>query len=125
MLYSYREKVTICGLVDVLNPRIENKLNRIRKSQKRLGPQIRHIRRRSANLHCKKELAVFPSPAGMSLIKLFLGGNNLVFSRPERVWSVTSRLGTGKCLTLFYSVTSYFSLISGLYLYTVVYPMCV
>ncbi len=30
-------------------------------------------------LHCKKGLAVFPSPAGMSLIKLFLGGNNLVF----------------------------------------------
>ncbi len=29
--------------------------------------------------HCKKGLAVFPSPAGMSLIKLFLGGNNLVF----------------------------------------------
>jgi hypothetical protein len=55
-------------------------------------------------LHCKKDLAVFPSPAGMSLIKLFLGGNNLVFSRPERVWSVTSRLGTGKWLTLFYSV---------------------
>jgi hypothetical protein len=40
----------------------------------------------------------------MSLIKLFLGGNNLVFSLPERVWSVTSRLGTGKWLTLFYSV---------------------
>jgi hypothetical protein len=55
-------------------------------------------------LHCKKELAVFPSPAGMSLIKLFLGENNLVFSRPERVWSVTSRQGTGKWLTLFYSV---------------------
>ncbi len=55
-------------------------------------------------VHCKKELAVFTSPAGMSLIKLFLGGNNLVFSRPERVWSVTSRLGTGKWLTLFYSV---------------------
>jgi hypothetical protein len=53
--------------------------------------------------HCKKELAVFPSLAGMSLIKLFLGGNNLDFSRPERVWSVTSRLGTGKWLTLFYS----------------------
>jgi len=44
-------------------------------------------------VHCKKELAGFPSPAGMSLIKLFLGGNNLVFSRPERVWSVTSRWG--------------------------------
>ena len=61
-------------------------------------------RNNKCNLHCKKELAVFPSPAGMSLIKLFLGGNNLVFSRPERVWSVTSRLGTGKWLTLFYSV---------------------
>ncbi len=56
------------------------------------------------SLHCKKELAVFPSPAGMSLIKLFLGGKNLVFSRPERVWSVISRLGTGKWLTPFYSV---------------------
>jgi hypothetical protein len=55
-------------------------------------------------VHCKKELAVFPSPAGMSLIKLFLGGKNLVFSRPERVWSVTSRLETGKWLTPFYSV---------------------
>ena len=31
-------------------------------------------------VHCKKELAGFPSPAGMSLIKLFLGGNNLVFA---------------------------------------------
>jgi hypothetical protein len=35
------------------------------------------------SLHCKKELAVFPSPAGMSLIKLFLGGNNLVFFPPR------------------------------------------
>ena len=40
-------------------------------------------------------------------IKLFLGGNNLVFSRPERVWSVTSRLGTRKWLTLFYSVPNW------------------
>ncbi len=30
-------------------------------------------------IHCKKEFVVFPSPAGMSLIKLFLGGNNLIF----------------------------------------------
>jgi hypothetical protein len=62
-------------------------------------------------LHCKNELAVFPSPAGMSLIKLFLGGNNLVFSRPERAWSVTSLLGTGKWLTLFYSVYSVFCIL--------------
>jgi hypothetical protein len=29
-------------------------------------------------LHCKKRLAAFPSPAGMSLTKLFLGGNNFI-----------------------------------------------
>jgi hypothetical protein len=27
-------------------------------------------------LHCKKSFSIFPSPAGMSLTKLFLGGNN-------------------------------------------------
>jgi hypothetical protein len=31
----------------------------------------------SSYLHCKKMLATFPSPAGMSLIKLSLGGNFL------------------------------------------------
>ncbi len=55
-------------------------------------------------IHCKKELAIFPSPAGMSLTKLSLGGKKLNYSRPGRVWSVTSRLGTGKRPTLFYSV---------------------
>ncbi len=59
------------------------------------------------NLHCKKELAIFPSPAGMSLTKLSLGGKKLNYSRPGRVWSVTSRLGTGKRPTLFYSVVLY------------------
>jgi hypothetical protein len=58
-------------------------------------------------VHCKKEFAVFPSPAGMSLIKLFLSGNNLVFFRPERVRLVTSRLRPGKWLTLFYSVDTF------------------
>ncbi len=29
-------------------------------------------------IHCKKRLAVFPSPAGMLLTKLSLAGNNLV-----------------------------------------------
>ncbi len=43
----------------------------------------------------------------MSLTKLSLGGKKLNFSRPGRVWSVTSRLGTGKRPTLFYSVFSY------------------
>ncbi len=37
-------------------------------------------------LHYKKMLAVFLSPAGMSFTKLYLAGNNLIFSRPGRVW---------------------------------------
>jgi hypothetical protein len=36
-------------------------------------------------LHCKKELAIFPSPAGMSLTKLSLGGKKRNFSSPGRV----------------------------------------
>ncbi len=38
-----------------------------------------HKQKHRTPIHCKKELAVFPSPAGMSLMKLFLGGNNLIF----------------------------------------------
>jgi hypothetical protein len=49
--------------------------------------------------HCKKRLSFFPSPAGLSLTKLSLARNNLIFSRPGRVWLVTSQLGTGKTLT--------------------------
>jgi hypothetical protein len=55
-------------------------------------------------LHCKKRLAVFLSPAGMSLTKLSVAGKYFNYSRPGRVWSVTSCLGTGKPLTFFYSV---------------------
>jgi hypothetical protein len=29
-------------------------------------------------VHCKKKLAIFPSPAGMSLTKLSLGGKNKI-----------------------------------------------
>ncbi len=39
----------------------------------------------------------------MSLTKLSLGGKKLNYFRPGRVWSVTSRLGTGKRPTLFNS----------------------
>ncbi len=52
----------------------------------------RHCSRFAASLcsilptvHCKKELAIFPSPAGMSLTKLSLGGKKLNYSRPGRV----------------------------------------
>ncbi len=68
----------------------------------------RHVRfRNCGTVHCKKELAIFPSPAGMSLTKLSLAGKKLNYSRPGRVWSVTSRLGTGKRLTIFYSVAKF------------------
>ena len=50
----------------------------------------------------KKRFAVFPT--GMSLTKLPPGQELLHYSRPGRVWLVTSRLGTGKSLTFFYSV---------------------
>jgi hypothetical protein len=50
----------------------------------------------------KKRLAIFPSPAGMSLTKLSLDGKILLLP-PGRVWLVTSRLGTGESLTFFYS----------------------
>jgi hypothetical protein len=43
-------------------------------------------------LHCKKRLAIFPSPAGMSQTKLFLAANNLA--------------GEGKIANLFYNVNS-------------------
>jgi hypothetical protein len=32
----------------------------------------------TAQVHCKKRFAIFPSPAGMSLIELSLDGNNLI-----------------------------------------------
>ncbi len=53
------------------------------------------------HIHCKKKFSIFLSPAGMSLTKVN-------YSCPGRVWSVTSRLGTGKSLTFFYSVYVYF-----------------
>jgi hypothetical protein len=65
-------------------------------------------------LHCKNMLTICPSPAGMWLTKLSLSGN-INYSRTGRVWSVTSRLGTGKWLTLFYSVESLLGRDTGLF----------
>jgi hypothetical protein len=36
------------------------------------------VERAAKEVHCQKRFAVFPSPAGMSLIKLSLAGNNLM-----------------------------------------------
>ncbi len=64
-------------------------------------------------LHCKNMLTIYPSPAGMWLTKLSLSGN-INYSRTGRVWSVTSRLGTGKWPTLFHSVESHLGRDTGL-----------
>jgi len=37
-----------------------------------------------STIHCKKELVIFPSPAGMSLTKLSLGGKKLNYSIPAQ-----------------------------------------
>jgi len=38
-------------------------------------------------VHCKQKFGGFPSPAGMSLTKLSLAGNNKLIPRPRKVWS--------------------------------------
>ncbi len=52
-----------------------------------------------------QERSIFPSFENLKVIhvwtKLFLAGNLLNYSRPGRVWLVTSRLGTGKTITFF------------------------
>ncbi len=57
-----------------------------------------------------KRLAIFPSPVGISLIKLSLAGKNLIIPRHGRVWFVTSRPGTGKSLAFF---TVYYRIVTG------------
>jgi hypothetical protein len=72
--------------------------------QSLISSYIKPRHRNARVVLCKKRFAIFPSPAGMSLIILSLDGNNLIIPAPGRVWSVTSRLGKGKSLTFFYSV---------------------
>jgi hypothetical protein len=55
-------------------------------------------------LHRKKRFTSFPAPAGMSLTKLPLGGNNSVMTSlfpPRDSLVVTSRLGTGNSRSFF------------------------
>ncbi len=56
-----------------------------------------------SNVHCKKVI-VFPVPSGDVTNQSLPGQDLLNYSRPGRVWSVTSRLGTGKTIIIFYSV---------------------
>jgi hypothetical protein len=55
-------------------------------------------------LQCKKKVIVFPVPSRDVTNQTLPGLELLKYSRPERVWLVTSRLGTGKTITFFYSV---------------------
>jgi hypothetical protein len=56
-------------------------------------------------MYTVKKVNDFPVPSrDVTHTKLSLARKNLYFSCPARVWLVTSRLGTGKSLTFFYSV---------------------
>jgi len=68
--------------------------------------------------HCKKRLAIFLSPAGMSLTKLFLGRNNLYMTSlfPPRESLVSDILaGDGKLANPFYSVPPFHNVYSSFY----------
>jgi hypothetical protein len=55
-------------------------------------------------IHCKKWVVIFPLPAGMTLTKLSLAGNNQnIFTARENLVSDIPP-GDGKIATLFYSV---------------------
>jgi hypothetical protein len=55
--------------------------------------------------HCKKRFGIFPSTDGMSLTKLPLAGNNLIFPARESLVSDIPA-GNGKIDNFFGSVTS-------------------
>ncbi len=55
-------------------------------------------------LHCKKKVCGFPVPSRDVTNQTLPGQEYFNYSRTERVWLVTSRLGTGKSINFFYSV---------------------
>ncbi len=64
-------------------------------------------KRRFHTLHRKKSISIIPSPAGMSLTKLSLGGNNLFIASlfPPRESLVSDiPAGDGNIEKLFYGV---------------------
>ncbi len=65
------------------------------------------------SLHCKKRLAVFPSPAGMSLTKLSLAGNNLIIPTQGEFGKWHPGWGR-KTANIFYSVQTVFIVFLGL-----------
>ncbi len=55
-------------------------------------------------LHCKKMINEFPVLSRDVTIQALPGRQKLSYSRPGRVWAMTSRLGMGKWQIFFYSV---------------------
>jgi hypothetical protein len=51
-----------------------------------------------------KKVIVFPVPSQDVTNQTFLCRELLNYSRPGKVWLVTSRVGTGKTITFFYSI---------------------
>ncbi len=104
-LYDQIDWKTCFSICSILSVSFDSNYTQMASNSKRLDSVLNcSSKLSSVAVHCKKELAIFPSPAGMSPTKLSLAGKKLNYSRPGRVWSVTSRLRTGKRLTLFYSV---------------------
>ncbi len=69
-------------------------------------------------LHCKKRLAIFPSPAGMSLTKLSLGGNNDVIYKlfpPRESFVSDIPAGDGKTANPFLQCVAAGAALSVLY----------
>jgi|688.fasta_scaffold836330_1 hypothetical protein len=55
-------------------------------------------------MYTEKNVSHIPVPSRYITDQTLPGREKLNYSHPGRVWSVTFRLGTGKRLTLFYSV---------------------
>jgi hypothetical protein len=61
-----------------------NKIGNLRGLAEKTDKDAHMIAKRTngqqIEIHCKKRFAILPSPAGMSLTKLSLDGNNLIIS---------------------------------------------
>jgi hypothetical protein len=58
------------------------------------------------HVHCKKKVIIIPVLSRDATNQALPGRELLNYSRPGRVWLMTSRLGTGITITFFYSVAS-------------------
>jgi len=68
-------------------------------------------------IHCKKSFSIFPSPAGMSLTKLSLGGNNLYMTSlfpPRKSLVIDIPAGDGNIKKLFLQCITKLSLVSDI-----------